>query len=82
MEKVPGRDLNSTWYSMTIGQRLDLVQRIVMLERAHFDISLPAYGSIYIRGTLPTNARTVDIPLTSTYEDPPGFCIGPSAELL
>ena len=82
MEKVQGTDLHKTWYSMTVGERLQVVERIVQLERVLFDISLPAYGSIYFKDTLSPGTPTVDIPSYANSDGSPRFCIGPSTELL
>ncbi|KAF7506025.1 hypothetical protein GJ744_012272 [Endocarpon pusillum] len=82
MEKVQGTDLHKTWYSMTVGERLQIVERIVRLERVLFDISLPAYGSIYFKDSLSPGTPTVDIPSHANSDGSPRFCIGPSTELL
>ncbi len=91
MEKVQGTDLQETWYSMAMEQRMDMVQKVVDLEKRLFDISLPACGSIYFNGTLPNGIHTVDIPDETDAVDVPDdqddnsfdkFCIGPSTELL
>jgi Phosphotransferase enzyme family len=82
MEKVHGTDLRNTWYSMTMSQRLKAVSKIVQLEKALFDISLPACGSIYLKDTLPARTRTVDIQSDMSNKVSSKFCIGPSAEFL
>jgi hypothetical protein len=79
MEKVHGTDLRNTWHSMTVSQRLKAVGKIVQLEKALFDISLPACGSIYLKDTLPAGTRTVDIQSHMSNEISSKFCIGPSA---
>jgi hypothetical protein len=79
MEKMRGRDLHEIWYSMSIEERMNMVQQIVHLENQLFEISLPAYGSIYLKESHPHGIPTVNL-----LNDPEGdkFCIGPSTELL
>lgn len=79
MEKARGKDLHETWYSMSIGERLDMVEQIVCLEKQLFEISMPASGGIYLKESLPHGIRTVDFPGD---RDGKRFCIGPSTELL
>lgn len=82
MEMVPGTGLQETWYSMTVEQRVGMVEKIVDLEKSLFEISLPACGSIYLIDTLPDGTRTVDIPSDQDRSVRNSFCIGPSTELL
>ncbi len=80
MEKAQGKPLRETWYSMTVKNRLDIVEKIVLLEKKLFDVSLPAYGSIYFLGSLPAGTPTVAI--LGNGEKGSDFCVGPSAEHL
>lgn len=80
MEKVKGTVLHESWYSMTVKQRMDMVIRIVAVEKKLFDIFLPAYGGIYFKHALPDGAHTVDLPDDQDLKSK--FCIGPSTEFL
>lgn len=62
MEKAQGTPLQKTWYSMTVGERLQMVEKVVLLERKLFKISLPACGAIYFKDNLPAGTPTVAIP--------------------
>ena len=82
MEKVQGTDLQKDWYSMTVEQRLHVVQQIVRLERILFEIPLPASGAIYFKDTLPAGTPCVDISDSRDDDDLIQFCVGPSTEYL
>jgi len=77
MEKVEGKELELSWYDMTVNERMDVMEKIVDVERKLFDIRFPAYGSLYFQGSLDPSIRT--IPVTNVGER---FCIGPSTEYL
>ena len=80
MEKAQGSPLQNTWYSMTMGERLQMVENVVLLERKLFDISLPACGSIYFKDDLPAATPVVAIPGRADDKASSKFCIGPSME--
>ncbi|KAI9748388.1 MAG: hypothetical protein M4579_007239, partial [Chaenotheca gracillima] len=73
MEKVKGKELGESWFSMTSEERLKITSQIVKLETLLFSIKLPASGSIYYRRDLGPQVESVDIPGTGEGE---GFCIG------
>ncbi|GAB1741813.1 hypothetical protein NU219Hw_g7220t1 [Hortaea werneckii] len=76
MEKVPGRRLTDIWYELCDKKRVKILGAIVDQEAKLFNVSLPAYGSIY---------RTSDLPGSMSHaklEDDAGqFCVGPDASL-
>lgn len=82
MEKVRGSALQKTWYSMTVGERLQMVEKIVRLEKTLFEISLPACGAIYFKDSLPAGTPVVAIPGHAADNGLSKFCIGPSSEHL
>jgi len=75
MEKVSGRDLGDIWYELSEKERLKVLSQVGKLESLLFSISLPAYGSIYLKRDLEVDIKSVDI----AGEDPGAaqFCIGP-----
>ena len=80
MEKVQGIELQSICYSMDVQQRMNVVGKIVDLEKTLFSIPLPANGSIYFKDTEAIQvAEKVGI-VSDMTEDK--FCIGPSTEYL
>jgi hypothetical protein len=80
--KVPGTGLDQTWYSMTRGETFDVVEKLVRLQKVLFDISIPAFGIIYFKGSLPADSPTVDIPNHMSANNSTKFCIGLSTETL
>jgi hypothetical protein len=80
MEKVPGKELEETWYTMTLKERMAMMEKIVKVEQTLFNFEFPASGSIFYKKTLGTGAKTVDIPSASV--DTSKFCISPSTEYL
>lgn len=82
MEKVPGRELQDTWYIMTIEERMDVVEKLVDIEKTLFAIRFPANGTLYFIDSLDANVTTVDLPLDASHAGANKFCIGPSTELL
>jgi hypothetical protein len=82
MEKVPGKELEDTWYTMTVEERMDVVEKIVGIERLLFAIRFPASGSIYFKESLDPNITTVGMSPNVNCREQDRFCIGPSTELL
>ena len=82
MEKVQGKELSHTWYTMTVEQRRSVVEKIVDLERLLFTIRFPVSGSIYFKDSVSTGTTTVDLPLAVNPVETDKFCIGPSTEFL
>ncbi|RMZ27187.1 hypothetical protein D0859_08744, partial [Hortaea werneckii] len=76
METVPGRRLTDIWYELCDKQRIKVLGEIVDQEAKLFDISLPAYGSIYSTGGLPENFGNAKVEA-----DVGQFCVGPDASL-
>ncbi|KAL8788913.1 MAG: hypothetical protein Q9213_001436 [Squamulea squamosa] len=76
MEKVGGRVLQQSWYSMTPNERYKIIEQIVQMEATLFSINFPASGSIYYKKDLDANVKSVDI---SAPDDPAEYCIGPNA---
>lgn len=82
MEKVPGKELEDTWYTMTLQERMDVVEKIVDIEKILFAIRFPASGSLYFKDSLGANITRADISSDVSYGETDKFCIGPSTELL
>ena len=76
MERVSGKELADTWYTMTFKERMAIVKKIVDIESHLFKIQFPACGSLFFKDFLDTDIQCIDIPGI------PGFCIGPSIEYL
>ncbi|RMY17246.1 hypothetical protein D0867_06172, partial [Hortaea werneckii] len=76
MEKVAGRRLTDIWYELCDKERVRILGAIVDQEAKLFNVSLPAYGSIY---------RTSDLPESMSHAkleaDAGQFCVGPDASL-
>jgi O-glycosyl hydrolase len=79
MEKAQGTELQNTWYSMEVKQRMDIIGKIVDLEKSLFELRLPASGSIYYKND--PNIRTETVDIVSDIA-PNTFCVGPSTEYL
>jgi Phosphotransferase enzyme family len=79
MEKVRGAELQNIWYSMEVEQRMNIVGKIVELEKSLFELQLPANGSIYYKDNPDIGMKTVDIVSDIA---PNTFCVGPSTEYL
>lgn len=80
MEKVPGNELEETWYTIDLKQRMAVMDKIIKMEKTLFGIQFPANGSIYYEGFLDPGVRSVDIPQNNS--NMAKFCIGPSTEYL
>lgn len=82
MEKVPGKELEHTWYTMTAKERMAVVGKVVDIERMLFAIPFPSSGSIYFKDSVGTQTTTTDLPLAVNLGKTDRFCIGPSTEFL
>jgi hypothetical protein len=80
MEKVPGNELEETWYTMNLKQRMAIMDNIIKMEKILFGIRFPANGSIYYKGYLDSKVSSVDIPLDNL--NMAKFCTGPYTEYL
>lgn len=76
MEKLPGRPIGDTWYSLSEQERLKVLLEIVKLEAKLFTTALPASGSIYYAHDLPPSTPRIDIPGLDG-----GLCVGPYTAL-
>jgi len=81
MERVQGRELADTWYTMTF-ERMAVIEKIVDVERILFSIQFPASGSLFFKDSLNAGVKSVDIPENNKLKDAGKFCIGPSTEYL
>lgn len=82
MERVQGKELADTWYTMTFQERMAVVENIVDIERILFGIQFPANGSLFFKDSLGVEVKRVDIPENNSVKDVSKFCIGPSTEYL
>ncbi|KAF3492406.1 uncharacterized protein GIQ15_01923 [Arthroderma uncinatum] len=75
MEKICGVALAEKWESMNSLQRYKIIDRIVEMETEFRNLKLPAYGSLFLRDSLPSEYHRYPLPPGL---DPDGvFCIGP-----
>lgn len=82
MERVQGRELADTWYTMTFKERMAVIENIVDVERILFGVQFPASGSLFFKDSLNAGVKSVDMPENSSLKDIGRFCIGPSTEYL
>lgn len=82
MERVPGRELADTWYTMTFEERMAIVRKIVDIERLLFGIEFPASGSLFFKDSLDPDVESMDMPEVKSLENTSRFCVGPSTEYL
>ena len=82
MERVQGRELADTWYTMTFKERMAVVEKIVDVERILFGVHFPANGSLFFKNSLNAGVKSVDMPENNSLKDLCRFCIGPSTEYL
>jgi hypothetical protein len=82
MERVQGRELADTWYTMTLKERRAVVEKIVHIEKILFGVQFPASGSLFIKDSLNADVNSVDIPENNSLKEVSRFCIGPSTEYL
>ena len=82
MERVEGRPLADTWPTMTVKQRITIMEQIVRMEKLLFGIYFPASGSLFFNDSLHADIKRVEMPKTDGVEDVGRFCIGPSTEYM
>jgi hypothetical protein len=76
MEKICGVALAETWATMNTLERYKIIDQVVQVEKELANIVFPAYGSLFLRESLPATIRQHPLP---SELDPEGlFCIGPS----
>lgn len=82
IERVQGKELVDTWYTMTFKERMAVIEKIVDIERILFNVQFPACGSFFFKDSLDARVKSVDIPENRSLKDISRFCIGPSTEYL
>jgi len=82
IERTPGKELEDTWYTMTLRERMAVIEKIVNIEKILFDIRFPASRSLFFKDSLDAGVKSVDIPKYDDETDVSGFCIGPSTDYL
>ncbi|KAH8685456.1 phosphotransferase family protein [Tricladium varicosporioides] len=82
MEQVPGKELEDSWYTMGVKQRMNMMEKIINIERKLFAIKFPASGSIFYKDSLGPEINTVSMATDNSTVDVAKFCIGPSTEYL
>lgn len=76
MEKIPGIALSTKWAEMQLADRYKIIKQIVEMEKELVGFKFPAYGSLFMRDSVPYGYRHCPLPPEL---DPAGlFCIGPS----
>lgn len=78
IDRVQGRELADTWYTMTFTERMAMMEKIVDIE----SIRVPASGSLFFKESLDTRVKSMDIPHNSSLKGADRFCIGLSTEYL
>jgi hypothetical protein len=76
LEKVPGIPLSEKWGCISDVDRYKLIERIVEVEKELANVRFPAYGSLYLRQSIPEESRRWL--LDSALDPSKSFCIGPS----
>ncbi|KAF2802974.1 uncharacterized protein BDZ99DRAFT_512346 [Mytilinidion resinicola] len=82
MERVPGKELEDVWYTMTLQERMDVIEKIIDIEKILFAIRFPASGSLYFKDSLGDGITKVDLPPDASHREINKFCIGPLTEFL
>lgn len=82
MERVQGRALADTWYTMTFEERMAVIEKIVDVEMVLFGVQFPASGSLFFKDSLNAKVKNVDMAENNNLKDIGRFCIGPSTEYL
>lgn len=76
MEKTRGIALAERWGTMNTLERYKVIDGIVKMETELESLKLPAYGSLFLRDSLPSDYSRHTLPSDL---DPTGaFCVGPS----
>lgn len=76
MEKIRGIALAERWGTMKALERYKVIDGIVKMETELESLKLPAYGSLFLRDSLPSDYSRHTLPSNL---DPTGeFCVGPS----
>lgn len=76
MEKMPGIALAERRETMNTLERYKIIDRIVEMEEELERLKFPAYGSLFLRDSIPHGSRHYPLPPDL---DPTGlFCVGPS----
>ena len=76
MDKIRGVTLVERWETMNTLERYKVIDRIVEMEKELKDIKSPAYGSLFLRDSLPHACH--NHPLPPDLDPDELFCIGPS----
>ena len=82
MERIEGRALADTWLTMTVKERINIMEQIVKMEKILFGIRFPANGSLFFSDSLCADIKRVEMPRDNGVKDVDKFCIGPSTEYL
>ncbi|QSS53787.1 phosphotransferase family protein, PKc-like superfamily domain-containing protein [Histoplasma capsulatum var. duboisii H88] len=76
MEKIQGVALAGKWGTMNLLERYKVIDQIVEMEKELGSLEFPAFGSLYLRDSLPPECRHYPLPMDL---DPNGlYCLGPS----
>ncbi|PYI22810.1 hypothetical protein BO99DRAFT_440251 [Aspergillus violaceofuscus CBS 115571] len=78
MERIRGIALSETWEAMDTLERYKIIDQVVQVEKELANISFPAYGSLFLRDSLPATCRQYPLPPELDPEEL--FCIGPSCK--
>lgn len=82
MAKVQGKELDHTWYTMTLQERISMMESIVNLEKKLFQIQSPANGSIYHTTFLEPQEGIFKVPIETPGTNTDRYSIGPSTEYM
>lgn len=76
MVKMPGIAVSERWETMNLADRFKIIKQIVEMEKEHVGLKFPAYGSLFMRDSVPHEYR--HYPLPPALDLAGLFCIGPS----
>ncbi|RHZ50892.1 hypothetical protein CDV55_101187 [Aspergillus turcosus] len=78
MEKIPGVALAERWETMKTLERYKVIDQIVEMEKELASLQFPAYGSLFLRESVPSEYRHYALP--PALDSAKLFCVGPSCD--
>jgi hypothetical protein len=78
MEKIAGVPLAERWETMKILERYKAIDRIVEMEKELGSLQFPAYGSLFLRESVPSEYHRYTLP--PALDPAELFCVGPSCD--
>ena len=78
LENIPGVALSERWETMNAVDRYKLIHRVVEMEKELVGFEFPAYGSLFLLESMPSDSQRYLLP--STLDPSQSFCVGPSCD--